>query len=295
MSTFSNPHQEHPSTYIVQDRSNQEELMRVQVQGQMITACMGGVLPEQPDPHRFRRVLDVGCGTGEWLIEMAKTYPNISLLIGVDVSGKMVDYARAQAEAQQVSDRVEFHFMDVRQGLVFPESFFDLVNQRFAGSWLHIGDWTKLLSGYVRVMQPGGVIRITEPYNFPEDNSPALGRLSELLLQALYQSGHFFALQQDGLTRELVPLLNQHKLEQVQTRAYTLEYRAGTVELQRFFENVKYMTRTLLPFLQRWTDVPDDYEALCQQALYEMQQPDFVATMHLLTAWGTAPSGKSFD
>ena len=81
MSTFPNPHQEHSSTYIVQDRSNQEELARVRIQGQMITTCMGGVLPEQPDPHRFKRVLDVGCGTGEWLIEMAKTYPDISLLI----------------------------------------------------------------------------------------------------------------------------------------------------------------------------------------------------------------------
>src|SRR5437899_1428785 len=122
MSTPPNRRQELPSTYIVQDRSSQEELTRVQIQGQMITAGMGGVLPEQPDPLCFKRVLDVGCGTGNWLIETAKTYPTIPLLIGVDVSREMLDYARAQARAQQVSDRVEFHLMDALRMLEFPES-----------------------------------------------------------------------------------------------------------------------------------------------------------------------------
>ena len=290
MSTFPNPRREYPNTYFVQDRSNQEEQLRVQIQGEMITARMGGVLPEQPDPLRFKRVLDVGCGTGDWLIKMAKTSPNLSLLIGIDVSSNMLDYARAQAEVQQISDRVEFHLMDALQMLEFPQRFFDLVNQRFAGSWLRTWDWTKVLHEYLRILQPGGVLRLTEPYTFPEENSPALSRLSQLMRQAFYQSGHLFALRQDGITTELAPLLKRHGLEQVQTRAYTLEYRVGTPEWQSFFENTKHMTRTLLPFFQKWTHLPDDYQELCQQAFHEMQQPDFVATMHLLTAWGTAPS-----
>lgn len=28
---------------------------------------MGGVLPEQQDPTRFRRVLNIGCGPGGWI------------------------------------------------------------------------------------------------------------------------------------------------------------------------------------------------------------------------------------
>jgi hypothetical protein len=35
--------------------------------------------------------------------------------------------------------------------------------------------------------------------------------------------------------------------------------------------------------------VPEDYEEIYQQALKEMQQPDFVATGTLLTVWGTKP------
>ena len=292
MSTLLSSQQGHPSTYFVQDRSNQEELVRVQIQDRMITTGMGGVLPEQSDVSHFKRVLDVGCGTGDWLIEMAKAYPGISLLIGVDVSNQMVDYACAQAEAQQVSSRVEFRSVDALRMLEFPQHFFDLVNQRFAGSWLRTWDWTKQLNEYLRVLQPGGVIRLTEPYLFPEDNSPALARLSELMRQAFDHSGHLFAPQQDGIVRELASLLNQHRFEQVQIRTYTLEYRVGTSEWQSFFEDTKRMLHTLLPFFRKWARVHDDYQTLCQQAFHEMQQPDFIATMHLLTAWGTAPHGK---
>jgi hypothetical protein len=38
--------------------------------------------------------------------------------------------------------------------------------------------------------------------------------------------------------------------------------------------------------MRKWTDVPDDYEDLYQQMLREIQQPDFVARLSLLTAWG---------
>ncbi len=72
MSQRENSRQEHPSTYVVQDRSNREELARLQLQDDLMTQGMGGVLPEQPDPASLRRVLDVGCGTGGWLIETAR-------------------------------------------------------------------------------------------------------------------------------------------------------------------------------------------------------------------------------
>src|ERR1700737_4062615 len=47
------PRQEYASTYLVQDRSNQEEMTRLQIQDQMVTAGMGGVLPEQKETANF--------------------------------------------------------------------------------------------------------------------------------------------------------------------------------------------------------------------------------------------------
>lgn|SRR5216110_2053499 len=58
------PQREQASTYFVQNRGNLEEIERLEVQDKMLTAGMGGVLPELPDPTVLSRVLDVGCGTG---------------------------------------------------------------------------------------------------------------------------------------------------------------------------------------------------------------------------------------
>jgi len=289
MSTPMNPRREHPSTYFVQDRSNEEELTRVRIQDQMVTAGMGGVLPEQPDPTIFRRVLDVACGTGGWLIEAAKTYPGMSLLVGVDVSSKMVEYAQAQAEAQGVGDRVQFRTMDALRMLEFPVDYFDLVNHRFGWSFLRTWDWPKLLREYQRVTRPGGVIRVTESDMVLESSSPAHRQLATLLLEAFCNAGHFFTPNGNGVTSQLARLLSQYGLQNVQAHAHMMEYKAGTPEGQHFYEDMKHVYGTVLPFIRKWTRVPDNYEEIYQQALVEMQEPDFVATWRLLTAWGNKP------
>jgi hypothetical protein len=102
-------------------------------------------------------------------------------------------------------------------------------------------------------------------------------------------AGHLFTPDKQGVTSELAPLQQQQGLQQVQTRTYGLEYRASTLEGQQFVKGTGIAFRTVLPFLQKWTRVPDDYEDIYQQALREMHHPDFVATGHLLTAWGTNP------
>ena len=287
MSTSDQPRREHPNTYFVQDRSNLDEMTRLQIQDQMLTTGMGGVLPEQSDPTIFQRVLDVGCGTGGWLIEAAKTYPSMSMLVGVDVSNKMLEYAQAQAEAGQVTDRVEFRAMDALRMLEFPADYFDLVNQRFGASFLRKWDWPKILQEYQRVARPGGVVRVTEADFILECSSPALSRLYQLACEAFYQAGNYFTPSSNAVISELAHLLSQYGLQDVQTRSHILEFRAGTPEGQRFAEETKLVYRTMLPFLRKWTRVPDDYEEIYQQALNETQQPDFVVKWGLLTAWGT--------
>ena len=283
---MSNPQKEHPSTYVVQDRDNQDELTRLKLQDQMLAEQMGGVLPEQSDPTRFRRVLDIACGTGGWLIETAKTYPGITQLFGIDVSGKMLNYARAQAESASVSNRIEFLVMDALRMLEFPTHFFDLVNVCLAQSWLRTWDWPKLLQEAQRVSKPGGVIRFTEADGTFKSNSSALSRLNDLGTQAMYRSGHYFTEEGNSILIHMPRLMHQHGILNVQTRTYTITYHAGTPEMQLFAADMKFLFRTALPFLEKWTRIPDDYEAIYQQALADMQAPDFVVTWDVLTAWG---------
>ncbi len=292
MSTSSNPQREQPSTYIVQNRSNQDELDRVRIQGELVTIGMGGPLPEQTDTDTatFRRVLDVACGAGDWLIELAATYPTMTRLVGVDVSAKMISYAHTQVEAHQCGERVEFQVMDALRMLEFPPAAFDLVNMRFGSSFLRQWDWPKLLQEFRRVTRRGGTIRFTEGEVFQECSSPAMLRLGQIFLQAIRQAGHTFSADGNGVTKELAGVLTRHGLQHVQTRPYALVYRAGTPEWQSYYDDTSRGLHTFLPFLRKWTSVPGDYEELCQQALSEMREPDFVTTWNLLTVWGTTPA-----
>jgi ubiquinone/menaquinone biosynthesis C-methylase UbiE len=271
---------------MVQDRSNQDEMTRLELQDKMLTAGMGGALPEMADPTTLRRVLDVGSGAGYWLIETARTYPMIEHLVGVDISNKMTAYARAQARSYRLDKRVDFQTMDALRPMEFPAAYFDLINQRLATSWVRTWEWTKLLLEYQRIVRPGGIIRITEA-TIVESNSPALTKLWDIFLETFNRSGRLFSATRDGVTGELVRLLTQHGFENIQTRLHPLVYRAGTEDGQCFYEDTYYAFRTLLPFFQKWVHVPSNYQEIYQQALKEMLQPDFTATWTLLTAWGT--------
>jgi ubiquinone/menaquinone biosynthesis C-methylase UbiE len=221
-------------------------------------------------------------------MEMARTYPNVEKLFGGDISGKMMEYARSQAERLGLEGRVQFEEMDALRALPFADAFFDLVNQRLGVSWIRNWEWTKLLIEYQRVTRPGGIIRITESA-IAESNSPALTKLCNLVLETCFHSARFFDKRLDGIIYKLAHLMTIHGIEEVQTRDHTPVFQAGTSEHQSFAEDMTHLFRVSLPFFQKWTRVPADYQAIYELALKEMQQPDFKATWRFLTAWGIRP------
>jgi SAM-dependent methyltransferase len=76
------------------------------------------------------RVADVGCGTGQALIALARAFPSITAT-GYDTHAPSVGQARRAAAEAGVDDRVSYHVLDAAAGL--PESFdvittFDVVH-----------------------------------------------------------------------------------------------------------------------------------------------------------------------
>ncbi len=279
---------ENANTYFVQDKQLKEELVRLTLQDHLLTTSMGGVLPEQTDPSIFQRVLDIGSGSGSWIIEAARTYPAMSL-VGIDINPGMAEYASAQAHKHGLSERVTFQVMDALKKLEFPDASFDLVNLRFGISYLRTWDWPELLSEMVRILHPGGVVRLTEPEVIQISNSPAHMKLQDMLQCAFYKSGHLFENESAGLTAHLANFLKRYGLRQVQTKDYALEYKAGTTEGQTYYKDNAHAMSTGRPYLAKWGRLDASYDTLCQQALKEMQQSDFHATWKLTTAWGTKP------
>jgi ubiquinone/menaquinone biosynthesis C-methylase UbiE len=289
MSNQKHSEREHPRTYFVQDRHNVEALKRLQLQDEMLTRSLGGVLPEQPDPSIFQRILDVGCGTGGWLITIAKAYPSVKLLVGVDVSRTFVTYARTRAHAEQVGDRVEFHVMDALRMIEFPADYFDLVNLRLSSSFMRTWDWPKLLTEMGRVVRHAGMVRITDMEVSAQSTSPALTRLYERFRHALYRAGHLFQDDPSGLTAHLRRLLSQQGYQQVQVKSFELVYRAGTPEGDACCEDARSIFQTLRPFIHKWGCTGSAYGSLYRQMLSEMSRPDFHGTWKVWTVWGIRP------
>ncbi|MBX5458101.1 MAG: class I SAM-dependent methyltransferase [Thermogemmatispora sp.] len=118
-----------PSTYYVIDPEQVAELAHLMQQERVVTEGMGGLLPEGQELPEDGRVLDLACGPGGWAMEVAFTYPQMSVY-GVDISPSLIEYARGQAQARHL-ENVHFRVMNIMQPLAFPVSFFDLINARF--------------------------------------------------------------------------------------------------------------------------------------------------------------------
>jgi ubiquinone/menaquinone biosynthesis C-methylase UbiE len=277
-------------TYFVHDKSNQEELNRLIVQENMITDVMGGMLPEQQDPTQFQRVLDIGCGPGGWIIEVAQTYPQIKKLYGIDISPTMIQYAQKRAEEQRLpKERVEFLVMDALRMLEFPNSFFDLVNLRLGVSFMRKWDWPKMFSEMHRVLKPQGIVRIVESEINAESSSTALSNFYVSFRRAFERSGHLFNEEPTGLVDQLPALLLRHDFRNIQLYKTPVVFRAGTEAGKAAFDDTIRLFHTSRPFLQRYGCLPEDYDALCQQATQDMQQPDFVGKGTYYTFCATNP------
>lgn len=278
---------ERPSTYFVEDRERREELVRLMIQGRMLTTAMGGSLPEQTDPGSFQQVLDVACGPGDWVIDTALAYPAMSL-VGVDISQLMINHAGSEALAHQLTDRVSFHVMDALAALEFTDESFDLVNQRLGVSFMRTWDWSKLLGEFLRITRPGGTIRLTDSVATQESNSAAVTQLFMFFMDALFRAGHLFAHESAGLTAHLAPLLTRYGCQQVQTRSYVLEFRGGTPEGDAYYQDLVHF-QTLRPFVQKWGVRLEDFDAAYRQSLEDARQDQFWLRWHLLSAWGIKP------
>jgi ubiquinone/menaquinone biosynthesis C-methylase UbiE len=280
------PMNERPSTYFMYDhRHGQEEVRRLTLQDQMMTEAMGGVLPEQADPSVFHRVLDVGCGTGGWVIEAAKQYPTMRL-VGIDISNGMIESANQQAKANKVSSQIEFQIMDALRQLAFPSDSFDLVNLRFGVSFIRKWEWPNVIGEMLRVTRPGGVVRITDSEIVQASNSLALKAFQRMILCALNRAGHLWDDEETGLIAHLAPLLKRYGAREVQTQAYVATYQSGTKAGDAYVEDVCSAMKTLKPFIQKWEYASRDYEEVCRMARTQMKRPDFYAVWQLLTAWG---------
>ena len=109
------------------------------------------------DVRAGHSVLDVGCGTGEFLIELASGVPDLRA-VGVDSSRALVQTATLRAQAAGAA--AEFNLGDAER-LDYPDGSFDRIN--CSRVLLHLEHPDEAVREMARVLSPGGRLAIAEP------------------------------------------------------------------------------------------------------------------------------------
>ncbi len=122
---------------------------------EMFLALAGDLLSEL---GTARRVLDAGCGPGQFTIVVAERLPDAEVW-GIDVAPIMIELARAHARESPAAARLHFQEADVG-ALPFPDAHFDAVLS--TGSIKHWPDPVAGLRELHRVLAPGGRAFVAE-------------------------------------------------------------------------------------------------------------------------------------
>src|SRR5579884_910739 len=267
--------------HYVMDPELMAEMVRLNAQGNMFTQGMGGVLPELSQQQRaqLHDVLDLACGPGEWALELAFEAPDLHIT-GVDISQIMIEYANAQALARQLNAR--FEVMSVlKHPLPFADASFDLINMRLIFAFMTPAQWLPLFAECLRLLRPGGLIRVTEGER-TLSNSAIFERYMSLWTQAFYRDQRTFS--PDGLHTGLLPmlkrLLKQAGYSNTRHIPYLIDVSADSQAHQAFFTDMLAGLQIGLPFLRSMAHGPSELEELEQ--LYDQlralaDQEDFCA------------------
>jgi SAM-dependent methyltransferase len=280
-----------PNTYFL-DPESPEEMARLINLDRITTQAMGGPLSGLTEQQiaGLRNVLDLGCGPGGWVLDVAFAYPEIEVA-GVDISKIMVDYANARARSQELTN-ASFGVMDITGPLDFPDGAFDLVNWRFLVGALRSASWPPFVAEAMRVLHPGGILRMTEMVDGGVTNSPAFERLMDAFGEALHRAGYGFPMQRRmfDMTPVLPHLLRKAGYQQIRYRAHALEFSIGTEAWADFYHNTEVAYFLVQPLIVK-TGVMSQEEIaqLYHQTLAQWQQPDFCGMWHSMTIWGTRP------
>jgi len=277
-----------PSDYIA-DAETVQEMVRLLEQDMLLTRAVSGLLPPDVDPVTVRDVLDIGCGPGGWVLEVAKSFPHMHVT-GIDSSELMIDYAANRA---MVDGKANAHFqmMNFRQ-LDFPDASFDVINARFVQWFIPAEHHQRIASEWFRVLRLGGTLRFIENEQPVFTNSPALELSTTKFLTALNRVGKTIAPggRQSGNTLVLRPLLQHLGCQEIQETAQLINFSFGTPNYEAFIQNIVHSMTTMIPIIVATKTMSKRaLSALEEQTREEIRRGDFLGLTFFVSAWGRKP------
>jgi ubiquinone/menaquinone biosynthesis C-methylase UbiE len=277
------------NTYIL-DSEDATELARLIHLDRVITQGMGGPLTGLPELPETAQVLDLCCGPGGWVLDVAFAHPEMEVA-GIDVSEQMVNYANARARTQQLPN-ASFGVMSVLEPLDFSDNSFDFVNARFLVGVVRREKWLDVLRECYRITKPGGLIQLTEADLTGLTSSLAFAELGQRTCQMMKALGYGFSPdgRSAGITHMLGGFLRTIGCEQIESRAHVIDFSANSAAWADIFHNFDIGFRALQPALVKaGVATQEELDQLQQQYIIDMHLSTFRGVMPYMSAWGRKP------
>lgn len=260
----------------------ENEAARLLLQYRQVSELMGGALPPTIDLAQGSRVLDVGCGVGGWVYEMAWRHPSLHIS-GIDSSAYLIEKARALVEGL---DNVTVFTHDILQldDEVFTPDAFDLIHLRFLAREVTPKQFPPLIQALIRICRPGGFIVWTEA-ELPISNSFACQQLCTLVQNGLKVAGRAFTPGTClGVTAYMGHWLSNAKCHISQNTAYAIEVSTGTKGHDAFVLQMRAFGEQVKPFLlELGVTTTAEFEGILQKMQQEIQQEEFCGIVFLRT------------
>jgi SAM-dependent methyltransferase len=228
------------------------------------------VLQNENVPHVAapKRILDVGCGTGQWALDMAKQFPQ-SAVVGVDI------VPPARPFTAPLPPNFAFLQANILQPLTaLANDSFDFVHMRCLGWGIPATLWQSVLHELVRVTAHGGWIETVEA-DLPRDTGPAYDSVRTMLETILSTRGVDLA-----NTRRIDSFLRQATTDVQGIASYTLDIPVGANgggHGPRMAWNILLELDNLTPFFlqthcweaQPWRELRQQIEAEFEREEYQ--------------------------
>lgn len=142
--------------------ASEGEISRLDLQHYMFRWEFGGDFSAPLDAPW--NVLDVACGTGRWARDMARQFPQATV-IGFDINQQQLEASLAEGArtgTDSVPDNCAFQVGNALEPFRFADGSVDFVMARATSAFIPVSQWPSVIAQMARVCRPGGWVELRD-------------------------------------------------------------------------------------------------------------------------------------
>ena len=144
------------------DAKNKLSLKHDPKQYKIWKICTSFIDKQIKNNKKILKVIDLGCGIGDFTLDLAKRYPQFNKIIGVDILDEIIEIARKKEE---ISDKVTIFKGDLLN-LEFDDRSFDLSICINVFHHIHPKDFEKAVKELSRITDKYVILEIRNKKNY---------------------------------------------------------------------------------------------------------------------------------